>query len=186
MVATRVLIDDGCPAKFTPSDDRDILIKTPLIQVVDQSTHTLVELWAVSVFEFRKVITVKILASEVQCDAAGTCFDQPPSDQKMLQVARRAVAIVPRIPFAISFTDSWIFTRYIQGLRQLARRQHSQCLLRKSILAIQLAAGVNSAANAIHAGKQLAAIAKSLGVDSAQRQIRLPLAVGTECGISRS
>ena len=119
MVAASVLVNDGCPSKFAPGDDGHILVEAPLVQIFDEGAHSLVEQRAVRVFELGEVVAVEIPATEVERDTPRTRFDQPASDEKVFQIARRTIAIVPRVALAVSLADLGVFSRDVQASANL-------------------------------------------------------------------
>src|SRR4051794_31576236 len=104
----------------------------------------------------------------------------------MFEIARRSVAVVPRVPFAIALTNLGVLARDIERLGQFARGEHAQRLASESVLAVELAAGVHLAADAIHAGKQTAAVTQPISSDATEREVGLALAVGAKCGVRRT
>src|SRR4029453_6225452 len=108
---------------------------------------------------------------------------EPAGDEKVLQIARRPIAVVPRVALAVTLTHFGIFARNVEGFRELAGGQHVQRLLRECVLTFELAAGIEIAPNAIYVGEKLPTIVKPIGADSGQPQIALPLAIGSKRGM---
>lgn len=95
VVATGVFVDDRRAAKFTPSDHRDIVAQAPFVQIFDQSAQSLIELRTMRVLELREVVRVKVPAAKVERDASRARFDEPPGHQKMFEITRSTIAVVP-------------------------------------------------------------------------------------------
>src|SRR5207302_10051299 len=108
MVTAGIFVNDRRPAELAPRDHGDVFVQSALVQILDQRAHALIEQRAVGVFELREVVAVKIPATEIERHASSPRFHELSSDQKVLEVTRRAVAIITRIAFAISFASFWV------------------------------------------------------------------------------
>src|SRR5262249_1297841 len=100
--------------------------------------------------EFGEIVAVKIPPPKVERHAPCTSFNQAPGNQEVFKVPRRSIAIVARVSLAIPLANLGVLSRNVQRLRQLAGSQHAERLLGEGVLPIELTAGVQLAADAVH------------------------------------
>ena len=101
-------------------------------------------------------------------------------------VAGGTVAVVLRETFAIPLADFGVFLADVEGFGQLAGGEDAEGLLREGVEAVELAAGIDFAAEAVESGEEMLAVAEPIDRDAAERQVRLPFAIGPEGGVSRA
>src|SRR5262249_22526084 len=95
------------------------------IEIVDQSRQALVQLAAVVADEV-EVLAVAVPPAVTQRDTADASFDQSPGHQQVVIHCRSAIELeLVRLPVAVTSANLWIFPRKVQGVNQLAGRQHS-------------------------------------------------------------
>ena len=131
VVAAPVFVDDRCPTEFAPDDDRDILVQSAVVQIVQQCRQTLIQ--------HRKMIscifkvgpvrpTVPVPSSVGKSHDAGPGFNQSSGCQQVI-VHQRACIAIPGIfggTATVTITDSWIFLFQIESIDKLAGGQDSK------------------------------------------------------------
>src|SRR5262245_29641085 len=186
MITTSVFVDDRSPSELTPSHDRHLLVESALVKVFHQCAHSLVEQRTMGVLELREIVAVKIPAAEIKRYAPCSRLHEPAGDEKMLEIARSAVAIVPRVALTIPLAYFGMLPRNVEGFGELAGRQHAERLLREGVLTVEFAAHIEFSPDAVHAGEKLSPIGESLGTDARQLQIALSFAIGAKRGLRRA
>src|SRR5437660_1057924 len=112
VIAPCVFVDRRCAAKFAPDHDRDILVQTTLMNILDQRAQPLIQQRQV-LAKSAEIVSMMIPAAERQRDAPRAGFHQTPRDQEMLHQLWSTIVAVPRIDFDVSSETSWFFVHIL-------------------------------------------------------------------------
>ena len=93
MIPARLVIDFRGASEFAPHDQCDILVQSPLCQVLNQRRNAGVESRQMSP-TVPEVIAVRIPEPIGHCDNSNPGLDQPSRDQQLVIPERRAIAEV--------------------------------------------------------------------------------------------
>src|SRR5947207_1451151 len=85
-----VLVDRRCASELAPDHDRDILVETALVQVLDQRADALVQQRQI-LSQSAEIVAVMVPATEGKRHATCSGFDEPPGDEHVLHELRAAV-----------------------------------------------------------------------------------------------
>ena len=91
----------------------------------------------------------------------------------MLHELRAAVVAVLRVALAVTRADLRVFLIEIEGFEHLARREHPEGLLRKTVEAVHQAAAVHVATEVIEAREQALAVVEAVERDAVEDHVVL-------------
>ena len=150
-------------------------------QIVDQGGEALVELGAVVAHQV-EVLAVAVPAAVGQRDAADAGLDQPAGHQQLIVDRRRAVVLeLVRLAVAVALADLVALLASGRGRRRsLLEVSTPRARSVRASHALERAARVDLAAQAVEAGQQLLAVAELFERDALERQVGHALAVRLE------
>src|SRR5882724_1408435 len=148
MVASGVFVDGRRAAKFAPNHNRNILVQTALMNVLNQRAEPQIQQRKV-LAKSAEIVSMMIPAAERERDAPRAGFHQAPRDQEMLHQLWPAIVAVFRITLAVTRANFWILLLDIERFNQLAGCEHPKRLLIESVEAIHQPALVHVTAELV-------------------------------------
>ena len=132
VITTTLRVDDRRATKLTPRDDCDILVEPALMQILDERGHALIKQRQMAQ-QLRVIVIVEVPAAKIQRHHARSGLDETTREKEVLQIQRRAVAVVLRIALAVALAHLRRLLAQIERAEQLAAREHVQRLLVEGI-----------------------------------------------------
>ena len=130
MVPPPVLVDFGSAAELAPGDHRDILVQSPLMQVLHQGADPLVKGGQI-VPSPLEIAAVPIPEAEADGNATNPGLHQPAGQEELSHQSGGGIPLMLRGSLSIALADSWIFLLQVQGFQEAAGGQNIEGLLVK-------------------------------------------------------
>ncbi len=181
MIAAASLVDSRGAPEFSPGDHADILVQAPVVQVLDQRGHSLVELGQLD-GQSREVGTMSVPTAKGQRDTPDTGFDQPPGHQELVHPVWSGVFSKGRCRAApaVTVSQGLVFLIEVHRLDQPAGAQHVEGLAGERVGRLVDGTAIDVATETVDAREETTAVAEPIERDAIEFHVGHGFAGGLE------